>query len=140
MVWPLQSNVPVAKRCKAGPPAAEATVYEGELEQGAGEGSLRRDSDDAAPARHVSRTQSRPNGRVRTCSSRSRKEPQKGGGFGTPAATNLNLFASASGVLMPGQGYLREPATPAGWGLFAGCPRATHPTAPLGRQMGRWAL
>ena len=37
-------------------------------------------------------------------------------------------------------GYLREPATtPAGWGLFAGCPRATHPTAPLGRQMGRWA-
>ena len=39
-----------------------------------------------------------------------------------------------------GLGYLREPATtPAGWGLFAGCPRATHPTAPLGRQMGRWA-
>ena len=27
-------------------------------------------------------------------------------------------------------------ATPAGWALFAGCP---HPTAPLGRRMGRWA-
>ena len=65
---------------------------EGELEQGAGEGSLRRNSDDAAPARHVGRTQSRPNGRMRTCSSRSRKEPQKGGGLGTPAATNLNFF------------------------------------------------
>ena len=38
-----------------------------------------------------------------------------------------------------GLGYLRGPATtPAGWGLFAGCPRATHPTAPPGRQMGRW--
>ena len=39
-----------------------------------------------------------------------------------------------------GQGQLREPATPAGRGLFAGCPRATHPTARLGRQMGRWPL
>ena len=35
-----------------------------------------------------------------------------------------------------GLGYLREPATmPAGWRLFAGCPRATHPTAPLGRHL-----
>ena len=48
-----------------------------------------------------------------------------------------HLFASASSP--QSQGYLREPATPTGWGLFAGCPRATHPTAPLSRQMGRWA-
>ena len=38
--------------------------------------------------------------------------------------------SSGSGVLT---------ATPAGWALFTGCSRATHPTAPLGRQMGRWA-
>ena len=55
-----------------------------------------------------------------------------------------HLFASTSVVRRVWGTYvsrlLRQPATtPAGWGLFAGCPRATHPTAPLGRQMGRWA-
>ena len=63
---------------------------EGELEQRAGEGPLSCDSDDAAPARDIGRTQSRANGCVRTCSSRSCQEPQEGGRLGTPAATNLN--------------------------------------------------
>ena len=36
------------------------------------------------------RTQRRPNGSVRTRSSRPREEPQEGCGFGTPAATNLD--------------------------------------------------
>ena len=61
-----------------------------EFEQRAGEGSLSCDSDDAAPARDIGRTQSRANGSVRTCSSRSCQEPQEGGRLGTPAATNLN--------------------------------------------------
>ncbi|OLP78437.1 hypothetical protein AK812_SmicGene41374 [Symbiodinium microadriaticum] len=60
---------------------------EGELEQRAGEGPLSCDSDDAAPARDIGRTQSRANGSVRTCSSC--QEPQEGGRLGTPAATNL---------------------------------------------------
>ena len=38
---------------------------EGELKQRAGEGPLRSDGDDATPARHIGRTQSRPNGSVR---------------------------------------------------------------------------
>ena len=63
---------------------------EGELEQRAGERPLSCDSDDAAPARDMGRTQSRANGSVRTCSSRSCQEPQEGGRLGTPAATNLN--------------------------------------------------
>ncbi len=76
--------------CTAGAQAAEATVSRGELEQRAGESRLRCDSNDAAPARHKSRTQSRANHSVRTCSSRSWKEPEEGGRLGTPAATNLN--------------------------------------------------
>ena len=63
---------------------------EGELKQRAGEGPLRSDGDDAAPARRIRRTQSRPNGSVRTLSSRPRKEPEEGFGLGTPAATNLD--------------------------------------------------
>ena len=63
---------------------------EGELEQRAGEGPLSCDSDDAAPARDISRMQSRANGSVRACSSRACQEPQEGGRLGTPAATNLN--------------------------------------------------
>ena len=63
---------------------------EGELKQRADEGPLRSDGDDAAPARHIGRTQSRPNGSVRTLSSRPRKEPEEGFGLGTPAATNLD--------------------------------------------------
>ena len=59
---------------------------EEDLEQRAGEGLLRRDNDDAAPTRH----RGRANGSVRTCSSRSCKEPQEGGGLGTPSPTNLN--------------------------------------------------
>ena len=50
---------------------------EGELNQRAGEGPLRRDGDDAAPARHIGRTQSRPNGGVRTLSSGPREEPRE---------------------------------------------------------------
>ena len=56
---------------------------EGELKQRAGEGPVRSDGDDAAPARHIGRTQSRPNGSVRTLSSRPRGEPEEGCGLGT---------------------------------------------------------
>ena len=56
---------------------------EGELKQRADEGPLRSDGDDAAPARHIGRTQSRPNGSVRTLSSRPRGEPEEGCGLGT---------------------------------------------------------
>ena len=59
---------------------------EAELKQKAREGSLRRDGDDAAPARHTGRTHSRPNGSVPTLSLRPREEPQEGCGLGTPAA------------------------------------------------------
>lgn len=63
---------------------------EGELKQRAGEGPLRRDGDDAAPTRHIGRTQSRPNGSVRSSSSRPREEAEEGCGLGAPAATNLD--------------------------------------------------
>ena len=58
-------------------------VVAGELKQRAGEGPLRSDCDDAAPPRHVGRTQSRPNGSVRTLSSRPREEPEEGCGLGS---------------------------------------------------------
>ena len=66
---------------------------EEELKQRAGEGPVRSDGDDAAPAIHIGRTQSRPNGGVRTLSSRPREEPEEGCGLGTPAATNLESDA-----------------------------------------------
>jgi len=55
------------------------------------------------------------------------------------------IFCSSTLFAAPRQGFRRvkgccDPATPAGWGLFAGCPPATHPTAPFGRRLGRWAL
>ena len=59
---------------------------EGELDQRAGEGPLRRDGNDATPTRHVGRTK---NGGVRTHSSRSRKEPREGCRLGTPVNQSL---------------------------------------------------
>ena len=72
--------------CTAGSRAPKATVSSSvavELEQRASEGLLRGDSDDGTLARYKSRTQSRPNGSMRTGSSHSRKEPQEGCGHGT---------------------------------------------------------
>ena len=80
---------------------------EGKLQQRAGEGWLRHDSDDATPARHIGRLQSRPNGRVRTRSPRSCKKPEESCGLGTPAASDLNceFRSDPSATLLADPGF-----------------------------------
>ena len=67
-----------------------SNCLEEELEQGAGKGPLRCHSDDATPAGHVGRTQSRADGSVRARGACLREEPQEGCGFRAPAASCLD--------------------------------------------------